>query len=361
MHNHFGVLTSDMSQPEDYIPNVIIHDFRNGFSGDFLSTKTECQTDFSVYDFISKVSEAVRKLEGFSRIESIIPGSFIVHGGENVMLHVYTHHDFYSIGNSLWVTGRKKLIIRSFGNPESLRKLETDFLKAMELPDTPSVYWTYMSDGRKHEKRVRLNPPRTLYPEFYPWLKESPDSYIDRFISGDSGLIILRGEPGTGKTSFIHHILWRSGLHATMTYDEVLFKSDEMFVEFLTEDESGLLIMEDADAMLTSREREGNPLMNKFLNISDGLIRFPDKKIIISANIIENHRIDSALMRPGRCFDTPVFRKLTHEEACAAADAAGIERPEGKKDITLAELFNRKNGGGNNGVIGIKTGFSVGN
>jgi hypothetical protein len=77
-------------------------------------------------------------------------------------------------------------------------------------------------------------------------------------------------------------------------------------------------------------------MMGKLLNTADGLVR-TNKKVILSANITHLENVDSALTRPGRCFDVLRFRELTVKEAAAAALAAGIEPPTCSS--TLATLF----------------------
>jgi ATP-dependent 26S proteasome regulatory subunit len=83
--------------------------------------------------------------------------------------------------------------------------------------------------------------------------------------------------------------------------------------------------------------------MHKFLNVSDGLISAADKKMVFSTNLPNIQDIDSALMRPGRCFDVVEFRPLTREEAKVVVEETRNGKvPEGKSQITLAELFSQQ-------------------
>ena len=101
--------------------------------------------------------------------------------------------------------------------------------------------------------------------------------------------------------------------------------------------------MEDADLLLTSREDDGNKLISRFLNVSDGLIRVKNKKMIFTTNISDFSKIDHAIIRPGRCYDFMHCRPLTALEARAAAAVAGVSDPG--KSVSLAELFNGKKAG----------------
>jgi hypothetical protein len=150
------------------------------------------------------------------------------------------------------------------------------------------------------------------------------------------------GTARTGKTSFLRALLYENNLNALITYDESVMQTDEMFVNFLTDSDNDMMIVEDADLMLGSRERDGNDLMSRYLNVSDGLIKFPRKKMVFTTNLNEINKIDEALLREGRCFDKMYFRALTYSETIAAAEKIGIEPPQVERDYTLAELFNQK-------------------
>ena len=81
-------------------------------------------------------------------------------------------------------------------------------------------------------------------------------------------------------------------------------------------------------------------LRARFLNVSDGLIKFPAKKVIFTTNLDDFKKVDEALLRPGRCYGMIRCRALTYEEAGAAAKVAGLKLPEKTRDYTIAELFN---------------------
>ena len=74
-------------------------------------------------------------------------------------------------------------------------------------------------------------------------------------------------------------------MNAAVTYEEKLLSSDSIFVDFLTGDSQNVFVIEDADTILGSRSREGNKMIARFLNVSDGLIKFPNKKVIFTTNL----------------------------------------------------------------------------
>lgn len=182
-----------------------------------------------------------------------------------------------------------------------------------------------------------------LHNEFYPWFKQGVDRFIEDYYASTANVLVVYGPPGTGKTSFLRHMLLSQSINAMVTYDERILKDDEFFINYLTDDEHNALIVEDADVFLAPREDGDNDMMSKFLNVSDGLIKIHNKKMIFTTNISQLSKIDAALLRPGRCFANVEFRELTSAEAANAASAAGLadRNWQEKKAWSLAELFQK--------------------
>ncbi len=247
---------------------------------------------------------------------------------------------FFEWGIAEATTSNGKLAVELSGLVEGVQKFEeklnTEFKKAENL-----IEWVY--NGRGDSIEVPLNF-RPALKNAYPWIKGSIESYIDDYINSEASVLILIGPPGTGKTTFIKNLIHRSGGNAKITYDERVMSDDSFFAHFI-EGEEQFLIMEDADTFLASRA-DGNTMMHRFLNVSDGLISAKNKKLVFSTNLPSVRDVDSALMRPGRCYDVLEFRALTRDEATCVAQELGRELPDGV-EFTLTELFNKQPSDGN--------------
>jgi ATP-dependent 26S proteasome regulatory subunit len=98
-------------------------------------------------------------------------------------------------------------------------------------------------------------------------------------------------------------------------------------------------------------------MMHRFLNVGDGLVTTKGKKMVFSTNLPSIRDIDSALVRPGRCFDIVSFDALSIEDAEKLAKKLGVELPEAKGDkYSIAEVFNQKTEGMNS-ATNRKVGF----
>ncbi len=194
-----------------------------------------------------------------------------------------------------------------------------------------------------------------LHDEAYPDLGEPVRDFIARYLDGPETVLILLGSPGSGKTRLVRAILGemsrRKGESAEVMYtgDMRALEGDAIFVSFITGSHDAFVV-EDADHLLTSRA-SGNLDLHRFLAIADGVVRAQGRKILFTTNLPNVHDIDSALMRPGRCFATVHTRSLTPAEgarliARLCGGDPGREQsafakafPPGTKACSVASLY----------------------
>lgn len=155
---------------------------------------------------------------------------------------------------------------------------------------------------------------RSTIPSFYPWLTVTPEEYFDAFMAADEPVLIMFGDPGTGKSSFIRHLLEHTNANALLAFNQDVVDKPVVIDTFYERDYD-ILIYEDLDDQLGKREK-GNRLMPTILNGVDGVLKQSRrKKIVFSTNLTSADSIDDALKRMGRCFDIMQFTKLTVPQA----------------------------------------------
>ena len=226
-------------------------------------------------------------------------------------------------------------------HPEAVDKLKILINEAFKEAKLASVKWWYQGAHGVASRDIYLPRNSTMIlPEYYPDMPD-PAQYIADYLAAPESVLLIAGPPGTGKTTLLRHMIQDHQMKAHIIYDENLMQKDTIFQSFLFDEEGDIMIIEDADTILGAREAEGNKMMSRFLNVSDGLIKLPNKKLVFTTNLTDFGKVDHALMRPGRCFGVMQTRALDLAEAQAAAKVAKLPIPIEKRQYTIAELFNQ--------------------
>lgn len=235
-------------------------------------------------------------------------------------------------------TGYEGTQIKVTGSPEGVSVMEK-ILTSRFQEVRCNVTWYYSADGESTQ--VPLSGEQLPIDEMYPWMDCPLTDYYDKFMQSRSSILLLIGPPGTGKTTWIKGLLHHTQSNALVTYDPAILNKDFVFAEFISGD-TNVMVIEDADNFLRSRE-DGNDLMHKFLNVGSGLISNGNKKLVFSTNLPSILDIDSALLRPGRCYDVLEFQKLTTEQCQTLASKIGVDtdNPVMYNASTVAEVFNQ--------------------
>jgi hypothetical protein len=167
------------------------------------------------------------------------------------------------------------------------------------------------------------------------------DTIISNFMTEhESGIILLHGEPGTGKTTYIKHLICKFGdrefIFIQNDFVRDLLKPS--FISFLLQNKNATLIIEDAEKVVVSRDHATeDSVVSTILQLTDGLFSdFLNIKVVCTFNT-DIDRIDKALMRKGRMVAKYNFRPLSAEKAEALAKKIGYENAKGS--LTLADIF----------------------
>ena len=166
-----------------------------------------------------------------------------------------------------------------------------------------------------------------------------PYEKICKMISeeGNSELFLFYGEPGTGKSSFIKHLMCKYHDKEFVFIDGALLAncSQEKLMSYFLENNETIFILEDCEKILVDREKNYNPVMSLLLNITDGIISdVLGIKIICTFNTSLSN-IDKALLRKGRLSLKYEFKKLAKEKVRKILNDNTIN-----EDMTLADIYN---------------------
>ena len=156
------------------------------------------------------------------------------------------------------------------------------------------------------------------------------------------GIILLHGDPGTGKTSYIKHltslIKEKDILFIPPSMAEML--SEPSIIPFLMDHKNSILIIEDAERVISDREGNGSPAgVSNILNLTDGILGDCLSIQIVATFNMKREKIDQALLRKGRLIAEHKFSKLSVEESNNLLKHLEKDH-EVSESMSLADIYN---------------------
>ena len=233
----------------------------------------------------------------------------------------------------------------SSANAESLQKTETilqTLVKEKEEDHKGAFSFITTIHGHFHLKEFRhigdaVNIDNHYNEDFYPF----SNRVIEKLQKPKShGLVLLHGKPGTGKTTYIRYLA--SQLTKRMIYFPPYMAShisSPELINFLMDQEESILVLEDADNVISKRLGADSSAISNLLNLSDGLLgQCLHIPVICTFNIMHTE-LDAALLRKGRLLGMYEFKPLQPSVATRLAQTLSIEKTF-TQPITLAEIYN---------------------
>lgn len=280
-----------------------------------------------------------------------LTGFLIVDGIIDVMLNISVERECLDLHAYRVITTDRKL--------PNISVLLKDLI--LEKPIEVNYLCGFDSSGRA-EVDVRTINPNNKRPLdcFYPSIPRGVTQLALDFMESNNNLLFMVSEPGMGKSTLVRELCrhYRDKPIYQIAGEKTL--SHPSFDSYLAKlPKDSVCVIEDAD-ILVARRDEGNTTMSLLLNEIDGVVS-KRIKFIITTNLENRKHVDPALLRPGRCFHTLEFLKLTLGQATQICEE--MKRPVPIKSgeeprFTLTELLSD---GGDVTATETKIGFKLGN
>ncbi len=156
----------------------------------------------------------------------------------------------------------------------------------------------------------------------------------------DKGIILLHGLPGTGKTTYLRHLIGSIKKRVLFVSPGVACNlMNPEFMDLLIDNPNAVLIIEDAENVIMDRKFSSHSSVSNLLNISDGLLSDCLNVQIICTFNSELNMVDDALLRKGRLIAKYEFTKLGTAKALRLSNHLGFAK-EIKRPMTIAEITN---------------------
>lgn len=231
---------------------------------------------------------------------------------------------------------------------------------ALNLEPIHREFAPFLAPRAKAEVSVLLNTPHgmtTKSVDFEPPVIDDLEmSYGEGFVKVDeqivhklgekrSALMCFHGPPGVGKTAYIKHLTSRIDREFIFVPVGLAGElSSPSFLNLLLEHREAILVLEDAEQALQSRETDhwNSSTIATMLNLTDGLLGAMLDVTIIATYNADKQTIDKALLRKGRLSFDHTFNKLSAKDARRLAlhlkkDPSFITGPTSLADIYNAE------------------------
>ena len=244
-----------------------------------------------------------------------------------------------------WDISKSSIALYHNGDLEEAKMLVADIKsklpKCKEKPKAAQVgliaydngYYTINSKIKKTEINLDEN-----YNDDFKQVYEDTLKFLE---SRNSGLVIYNGIKGSGKTSLIRHLCSNfPAKYRIVTNAVASHLAEPEFMSFLMQNKDSIFILEDCEQILMSRtENSFGGAITNILNMSDGLMSdIFNIKFICTFNA-DISKIDSALLRKGRCYANYTFKALDKDKVKHLSDKYNLGIKE-YKDMTLAEIYN---------------------
>lgn len=242
------------------------------------------------------------------------------------------------------------------GSEAEVEKLTEEFKKFYKKPTLPpnNVYTVAYENGFYLNKLPTKDFSELDILRHYNDDFAAENEIIKKFVEteDESGLLILHGDKGTGKSTYIRHLI-SSNPEKKFVYipaNLVGILSQPNFSTFLMTLQNHIIILEDCEEAIKDRKTNGTPAaVSLLLNLTDGLLSdgLGLKFICTFNDDVKN--IDAALLRKGRLVSKYEFKPLCVEKANELLKTLYEEdykagkyenEPVTEKSLSLADIYH---------------------
>lgn len=232
-------------------------------------------------------------------------------------------------------------------NMEAAEKLIEEISQFYLPPSNDSnIYWRICAS----QDGYYLDKGRIKCPKNFDVKKLYNDSFlpenekIQKFIADEdkSGLVVLHGEKGSGKSSYIKYLTskYPNRKFVFVQPSFITLLGEPVFGSFLVSLNNHVIVLEDCENAIKDRKQNASAsAVSLLLNMTDGILSDDlGIKFICTFND-EMKNIDPALLRKGRLISKYEFKPLDVEKTNALLKERGIDEVV-NKPMTLADIFH---------------------
>jgi hypothetical protein len=315
----YGSGTQTVKDPRSYKASVVVYLQKHGATLINSDTLLDCTAD--------KTLNGENELK--ASLDAVCVDDGIPSYSQDAIIHLWYK------GQVIKVQGKDDQLSLSITSvPEA--KISFDEFKGHLAPvEATQISVLMESNGSYYTRVVDFAPPviDDLNLNYGPGFGEIHRQIATKLEAKHEGLLIFRGPPGTGKSTYIKYLtkaVDREFIFVPVSMANGL--ASPAFVKLLLDHPGAVLILEDAEQALQSREVDfyASSTVSALLNLSDGILGTLLHVAVIASHNTDHQTIDKALLRKGRLMFDYEFIPLKVEDARKLAAHL-------KKEITITE------------------------
>lgn len=271
-------------------------------------------------------------------------------GGEYIEIedgYIYLDPNARDSGEPSWIASTDKTKVEWFKN--RLTEIST------ELAEKESkLYCLVNNGGNLYLQDFKLVSQPLVLDNYHEHLTSQVEHLCAEITSKNpcGKLTIISGEPGTGKTFLIKGIIEKIPdcvcvfLPANSIESIASPQLIPVFFNSVLKDKTTVLILEDADICLATRDGSNTSLVSTLLNATDGLLGDILNLRIIATTNVHKADIDPAIVRAGRLCQFMTVGKLSPERCVKVFKRLQPDKPvpEFNSPRVLAEIYREIKG-----------------
>jgi hypothetical protein len=257
-----------------------------------------------------------------------------------------TKEQFYFLENEIMIkllNSDKLILLFPPEQDMAIDKLFEECKQFIKIPKkTTDISLIISHNNRLETKEVHIKKPnidfKIHYNEDFFTIHKTMVKQLNK--KDTNGLYLFHGKPGTGKSTYIKYLIHQLKKKVIFISPKMAGELDNLnMTPFLLENRNSVLVIEDAEELITSREEVRNSNLSMLLNLTDGLLGESLGIQIIATFNTDVKNIDKALLRKGRLSIIYEFKPLTLARTNALLNKLGhiieVDHP-----LAVADIFN---------------------
>lgn len=198
------------------------------------------------------------------------------------------------------------------------------------------------ADGIKTTAIKIKKPKLELTTNYNDDIVEIHQSFVKKLRTKNaSGLFLFYGTPGTGKSTYIKFLIHHLNKNVIFMSPRLAGSLDAPeLMSFLIRNKNSVIVIEDAEELIITRDAGRNSTISTILNLTDGLLGECLNIQMIATFNTQITNIDKALLRKGRLQGMYEFKDLAVTKAQELSNKLGYENTV-TQPMSLANIYNQ--------------------